>query len=98
MEKKTIPPPTFPMFFMHPNGYDFWKIESPSFGHFIRNLKKPNNGYCFQSSDVREGEISLVMNNEEMIEIEEAKYLEAVRLQTKRNSVILLRLSEKLID
>ncbi|GGD44901.1 hypothetical protein GCM10011514_06150 [Emticicia aquatilis] len=89
--------PTFPMFFQSPNGYDFWKIESPEFGHFIRNLKRVNNGYCFQSSDVREGEISLILKDEKMIVITETQYLEAVKEQTRRNSVILLKISEKLV-
>lgn len=87
----------YPLFFQSPNGHDFWKIEGPDFGHFIRNLKRVNNGYCFQSSDVREGEISLVMNDEKMIAINENQYLEAVKEQTRRNGVILSKLSEKLI-
>lgn len=88
----------YPLFFQHPNGHDFYKIESPEFGHFIRNLKRADKGYCFQSSDVREDEISMVMKDEKMIAITETQYLEAVKEQTRRNSVILLRLSEKLIE
>lgn len=95
---KTTVRPTFPMFFQDPNGYDFYKIESPEFGHFIRNLKRANHGYCFQSSDVREGEISLVMKDEKMISINEQQYLEAVKEQARRNGVILSKLSEKLIQ
>lgn len=88
----------YPLFFQHPNGYDYYKIESPEFGHFIRNLKRVNDGYCYQSNDVREGEISMVMKDETMIAIDEKTYLEPVKTQTKRNSNILLKIQEKLLQ
>ncbi len=88
----------FPIY-LH-RGYDFWKIDSTTNGHFLRNFQK-NGHYCFQSNDVKEGEIGLLISaiqkeNTDLMIIDEKTYLEALRVQTKRNSVILLKIQEKL--
>ena len=84
-------------------GIDFWKIDSKTNGHFIRNFSGSNGIYCFQSNDVKEGEIELLIDaikkaNHNYKLIDEKTYLEAVKAQTKRNSMILLKIQEKLLD
>ena len=82
---------------------DFWKIDSKYYGHFIRNFSDANGLYCFQSNDVKEGEIEILIEaimkeNHNYKLIDEKTYLEAVKVQTKRNNAILLKIQEKLLD
>lgn len=101
MSKQTKPPVPqieYPIFFRSPTGYDFWKIESPVHGHFIRNMIDSKGGYCYQSNNIREGEISLLMKDTTLEEITEKEYLEAARNQMKRNQAAILKISEKLLQ
>jgi hypothetical protein len=88
----------YPVFFRSSTGYDFWKIDSPVSGHFIRNMNGQNGGYCYQSNDVREGEISLVVKDSSLEQITEKEYLQAAQSQMKRNQAAILRLTEKLLQ
>lgn len=91
-------PTIYPIFFRSSTGYDFWKIDSPESGHFLRNMIAKDGGYCYQSNNVREGEISLVMKCDKVEQIEEREYLEAAKYQMKRNQAGLLKITEKLIQ
>lgn len=95
---KTTGKTVYPIFFRSSTGYDFWKIESPENGHFLRNMTGQNGGYCYQSNDVREGEISLVMKDSSLQQITEKEYLQAAQSQMKRNQAAILRLTEKLLQ
>jgi hypothetical protein len=96
--KTTTAATVYPLFFRSSTGYDFWKIDSSESGHFLRNMAAKNGGYCYQSNDVREGEVSLVMKDSKLEPISEKEYLEAVKFQMKRNQAGLLRITEKLLE
>lgn len=96
--KTTATKIVYPVFFRSSTGYDFWKIDSPQSGHFLRNMTGLNGGYCYQSNDVREGEISLVMKDSSLEQITEKEYLQAAQFQMKRNQTVILKLTEKLLQ
>ena len=96
--KTTAAKIVYPIFFRSSTGYDFWKIDSPESGHFLRNMTGQNGGYCYQSNDVREVEISLVMADSSYEQITEKEYLQAAQSQMKRNQAAILRLTEKLLQ
>lgn len=90
----------FPLYFRHSTRSDFYKIESLEKGHFLRNMRGADGSYCFQSSNVKEGEIRLVMEAKDgsIKLIEEKEYLLALKEQTRRNSQILLTIENKLLE
>ena len=83
----------FPVYLKHINREDYYKIESPLKGHFIRNMQTVEGGYCYQSNDVKETEISLVLKADSSELINAEKFKSALKDQVLRNARILNKLS-----
>lgn len=97
MQRQSTKPPVqlYPVYIKHVNREDYWKIESPTKGHFIRNLQTPEGGYCYQSNDVKETEVSIVLRSDSSEVIDEKRFIAALESQATRNDRILKKLSKK---
>lgn len=90
--QESLSKPKFPIFLRNVECYDFWKLVSEKGGHFIRNMVNGER-YCYQSNDLTEGEVWMLMSQLDKYQvISEKEYLEAVLVQVKRNNMILKRL------
>jgi len=85
----------FPVYFKHINREDYYKIESLVKGHFIRNMQTAEGGYCFQSNNVKETEIALVLKADSSELINAEKFKSALKDQVERNARILDKLAKE---
>jgi hypothetical protein len=85
----------FPVYLKHINREDYYKIESLLKGHFIRNIQTADGGYCFQSNNVKETEIALVLKADSSELINAEKFKSALKDQVERNARILDKLAKE---